>query len=99
MRWLSLHNMCQHNKEKKNKKHRSLTWTEWLKIFYHMTVWEEKKSSEPSCIADKFHTKALRDLKWDSRVKLRIQDLWLNVLAFQVTAWQHEQPSAEFKMS
>lgn len=39
MRWLSLHNMCQHNK----KKHRSLTWTEWLKFFYHMTVWEKKK--------------------------------------------------------
>lgn len=91
--------MCQHNKEKKTKN--TEVWLEQndLKSFITWQYEKKKKSSEPSCIADKFHTKALRDLKWDSRVKLRIQDLWLNVLAFQVTAWQHEQPSAEFKMS
>lgn len=98
MRWLSRHNMCQHNKEKKKKN--TEVWLEQNDLKFFITwQYEKKRSSEPSCIADKFHTKALRDLKWDSRVKLRIQDLWLNVLAFQVTAWQHEQPSAEFKMS
>lgn len=40
MRWLSLHNMCQHNKKKK---HRSLTWTEWIKFFLSHDSMRKKK--------------------------------------------------------